>query len=510
MAITTFLTVTEYSHHFTVSKMNGEGKSWTLEFARRFIAWGFEKEAGRMVRVMKNVYASAMDDRSIIRFHINALNEFKLLLRDKQIPDGSPIIEWIKVPDYEPTDAKLVLQDHIKARENQQVYIDYFTAQEPKIKLTELQTGLGKGIVTMIALRNRGKRFAVVVKPMYMDKWVKELCEVFKDFEDRVLFLAGSASIMALIAMAKEGKLDADAFVISNATYRNWISEYEERGEEAVEKYGCAPDELFELLGVGCRVIDECHQDFHFCFKLDTYTHVPSSISLSATLINQDPFITKMYNLCFPKEWRLAPPPLKKYVDSHAVHFYYKNPKAIRSKEYGSNNYSHNAVEESIMKNYSIKDGYYKLINTVLEKGYFSDYKPGEKAVVYASTVKMCTDFTNYLAKKYPKLDVRRYVSEDPFANVIEPDIRVTTIGSAGAAVDIPGLKCTILTTAIQSIQANIQVLGRLRERNDGPTRFYFLVASNHEKQMIYYAQKKEMLHQRAATFRDVFSGYNI
>lgn len=365
--------------------------------------------------------------------------------------------------------------------------------------------------VSLWALEKIGKRFAVVIKPMYMDKWVSDVTGAYEGIEDRVLHIQGNKAIATVVQLAKDGELDADVFIISNATYRAWISMYEDEPEKAIDFYGCAPDEFFEIIGVGCRLIDETHQDFHFCFKLDTYTHIPTSFSLSATLFHKDPFIEKMYSLAFPKETRKAPPPLKKYINSYAVHFRYRIPGLIRSTEMGGTMYSHNAVEDSIMKHQQIKNGYYALVDRILKEGYLNDYKPGEKAIIYASSIKMCTDLTNWLAAKYPDKIVKRYVEDDPYENVIESDIRVTTNGSAGAALDIPGLKTNILTTAIQSIQANVQILGRLRDRKEaGPTRFYFLVADNHDKQMAYYQDKKKMLRERAATFSDIYTNYTL
>lgn len=771
-----YMRITVASHYFAVSNMTPRGRALTLEYARRFIAWGVEKKQGRFIKVMDKVYASAMVDRSIIRFHINALTEFKRYLFDMGMdPDeNKPFVKWDHLPIYEPKDAKFKFKADVTPREDQLPYIDYLMQDKPVAKLAELQTGTGKaqpldakirvpggwstmgemhvgkaimapdGTVTQVtgvhpqglkdiyritfadgrsteccgehlwqvtyfgtavvmttveildrlgkpqlggmplingeagkhiegfnaeqygfdlshhrdvenisidpqylegsfqqrvellqglfyndcchsaidrsitfgtnseslaesviylvrslgglatlkhtpfdryaivvvvqfdpsvnffdrypielennyqrgafrlkiksikhigkkeaqcisvahphrlyitddfivthntfvslwALEKLGKRFAVVVKPMHMDKWLADICGAFEDIEERVMFVKGNKALSALIDMAKDGSLDADVFIISNATYRSWVSYHEEDPVGTLESYGCYPDQLFELLGVGCRLIDETHQDFHFCFKLDTYTHVPSSISLSATLISKDPFIDKMYNVCFPREQRKPPPPLIKYANSYAVHFNYKTPGLIRSSEYGSSNYSHNAVEESILKHPQIKNNYYNLVDRVLKEGYFSDYKAGEKAIIFAASVKMCTDLTNWLAKKYPDKTVKRYVQEDPYENVIDSDIRITTNGSAGSALDIPGLKTNILTTAIQSIQANIQILGRLRKRKDGgPTRFYFFVADNHEKQMHYYQEKKKMLQQRAATFSDIYSNYML
>ena len=112
------------------------------------------------------------------------------------------------------------------------------------------------------------------------------------------------------------------------------------------------------------------------------------------------------------------------------------------------------------------------------------------------------------LKKKYPQFDIRRYVSEDPWENLLEPDIIVSTLGSAGTAVDIPNLSTCILTNAIQSIQANRQSFGRLRNLKDNHSlEFVYFVCEDIPKHLDYHVAKKEMMMQRAKSFRDVYSG---
>lgn len=359
------------------------------------------------------------------------------------------------------------------------------------------------------AVANVGHRVVLITKASFLEKWLEDFTKTFECMTDEILVVKGSGQLMKLLDLAEEGKLTEKAILISSATFRNYLKDYEESGEELRDLgYACMPYEFFEHVGAGVRLVDECHQDFHFYFKLDTYTHITSSISLSATLITDDLYLQQMYKVMFPLNDRMLKRDLEKYIDSIAVHFSHKNTRSIRTEEYGSTTYSHMAYEKSLLKQPEAKLHYCQLVQYILELSYFRDKLPGEKAIVFAASVDMCTEISDYLKRQYPHLDVRRYVEDDPYENVLDADIRVTTIGSGGTAIDIPDLSCTVMTTVIQSIQANVQALGRLRKRTNGKVEFYYFVADDVEKSVQYHLNKKTMLGQRAKTFKEIYSGH--
>lgn len=365
--------------------------------------------------------------------------------------------------------------------------------------------------VTMFAAEKRKQRIAAVLKAAYMDKWESDCKKMFDVDPDRVMTVNGEGELMAVLEAASRDQLEADIILISVTTWSRWVKKYEQMGDYTLELgYVCRPGEMFQTLGVGLRIIDEVHQHFHAMFKLDLYTHVPSSISLSATLLTKDPFLSKMYELMFPAADRPKNLALNKYAHSCAVHYNFKKPEHIRTTEFGNNNYSHTALEKCIMKHPPTLAAYTRMILDVLAMSYDENPKNIKKAAVYAASIEMCTHLTEKIAAKYPNLDVRRYVADDPYENVIEADIRVSTIGSSGTAIDIPNLVTVLLTVALSSLQANIQVLGRLREITGEKVEFVFLTADNIPKHAAYHNEKREMLKERAATFREIIYGNQI
>ena len=352
----------------------------------------------------------------------------------------------------------------------------------------------------------------IVIKSMYIDKWIEDVMKTYEIKTKEIMVIKGSSHLKSLLNLAVAGELrNVKVIIVSITTIQNWITEYEEQGKLTLDTgYPVEPWAFFETIGAGVKLVDEVHQHFHQMFKLDLYTHVQHSISLSATLLSQDSHIERMYEIMFPSRTRTADLALRKYIDAYAVHYEFKVPEKIRTTEFGSKNYSHTAMEKSIMKHVPTMLAYMRLIDETLQISYFKHPRPNKRCAVFAASIEMCTKLTEYFKRKYPHLDIRRYCDDDPYENAIDADIRFTTVGSMGTAIDVPDLTTVILTVALSSIQGNIQVLGRLRDLKDHYTEFYFFTASNIDKHVQYCADKREMLEKRAKSYRDVFSGLQV
>jgi len=351
-----------------------------------------------------------------------------------------------------------------------------------------------------------------IVRPMYLEKWLIDLMKTYKLKKNDVLVVQGSNQLKALLRLASTNKLKAKMILLSNKTVQNWLKLYEEFKEGTIELgYDCLPHQLFSHLKAGFRVIDEVHQDFHLNFKIDLYTHVKDSVSLSATLVSDDPFISKMYEIAYPLGLRYKAPTYKKYIRARAVLWGLSRPDLIRTQDFGSKTYSHHAFERSIMSKPQCMEKYLKLIQNVIQNTYIKNYQPGDRLIVFCASIAMCTKVTAFLAECYRELDVKRYVEDDPYDNLMKPDIRVSTLQSAGTAVDIPNLATTVMTTAVSSSQANIQGLGRLREMKDGRVpEFVYFACVDIKKHMEYHEKKREMLKDRTLEYHIEHMGIKV
>lgn len=340
-----------------------------------------------------------------------------------------------------------------------------------------------------------GGRIVSFLKPEYLEKWPGDLNELLGIDLDDIEIVKGSSQLMAVISSAKEGNLRSKAVLVSNRTFQNYISLYEKHGDEILNMgYDCLPHEFCQVLGASLRIIDEVHRDFHCNFKIDLYTHIEWSISLTATLISDDDFITKMHEIAYPKNERSQVVVIHKYVRTNALRYRIYKPDKLRTSEFGSTNYSHIAFEKNFFKNDRLMRSYMNLINDRFGMQYLIRKQAGHKCLIYAASIKMCTQITDYLQEKYPELKIRRFVENDPYENLMESDVAISTIGSAGTGHDIKNLITVLLTTAIASTATNIQGFGRLRDIPGFETLFEYFTCMDIAKHMDYHFKKEILL----------------
>ena len=92
-------------------------------------------------------------------------------------------------------------------------------------------------------------------------------------------------------------------------------------------------------------------------------------------------------------------------------------------------------------------------------------------------------------------------------------NIIVSTLKSAGTAIDIPGLKMTVMTVAVGSRQANEQAVGRLRVLKQWPDEqpeFIYLVCADVPSHLEYHRHKKEVLSDKILSLKEYHTPYKI
>lgn len=498
------LKVIVHTHHFVVTSISPRTREAVEKFARRNVQYGFIKVGRQFRRAPVKVFAAATKDRNEYSFHINQLKEFKDALKLAFLTEEQ--VDYSEAPLVATAKIELPIFEQWTVREDQEPVVEYLINEEgPRQKFVNLQTGKGKSFCTMKSCSELQALQMIVVKPMYIDKWVIDIKKTYDIENDEILCVRGSANLKALLELATMGELKAKVIIISNKTLQNWIKLYEQfRDNVADMGYACTPRQLFQHLGVGVRVIDEVHQDFHLNFKIDLYTHVERGISLSATLLSDDEFMNRMYEIAYPKQHRYNGGAFDRYIKAKALLYRINNPDGFKCVDWATKRYSHNIFEQSIMKSPPRLANYTKLIIQAIESSYEKDYKDGNRLIIFCASIAFCTYLTNELKKRYPNRDVRRYVEEDPYEDLMEADIRVTTLLSAGTAVDIPNLKTTILTVAVSSSQSNVQGLGRLRKLHDGQEpEFIYFVAENIPKHVEYHVKKRDLLKPRTKSYSE-------
>ena len=364
--------------------------------------------------------------------------------------------------------------------------------------------------LSLYALREIGHRVAIILKGMYVDKWIGDIEEAYGAEKGALMVIRGIPQLRAAIQMATLGKFTPRVVVISNKTMFMYLKYYEQNGVD--EFLPVAPLDFYKHLGIGVRLIDEVHQEFHCNFRQDLYTHIPLTLSLSATLEPDSPFIREMYEICWPPGTWAPEMEYHKFIAVKSVWYRLADPNKLRWLNF-MRQYSHTEYEKSILKQPKILQNYLDMIVDLVERAFIEKREPGQKMMIFVATVQMATVLRDLLANLHPTLLVNRYVSEDEYEDLVGADISVTTLQSAGTAVDVPNLRITLMTTALSTKQGNIQVLGRTRPLKDWPDvtpEFFFLSAKDVDKHVQYAREKKEKLSGKVLSFQELQSHYVV
>ncbi|WP_144106640.1 hypothetical protein [Paraburkholderia sp. BCC1886] len=496
-----------HTHHFSVSRVTPRGRPAVTAFARQFVAPLTRKPSPYAKKPQKAppVFATYCDNTGEYRFHINTLRQFQEELGYYQLKGSLVEVEHVPVP--EPVRVELPISkmwtEERELYDYQEKGIEYVMQPFPVSKLIDFQTGKGKGVTSLIGVSRLGLRPCIMVAPKYLDKWRDEIREVYDIAIEDLMMIRKGVHLRALLEMGVEDLITSKIILISSELIADWMKFFKMRGDESLDLgYACRPQELLGTLGAGIRLIDEVHEEFHRHFLIDLHTHCERSLSLSATLTKEDLFIKRMQEIAYPKKDQHLGPAYDKYAAVTALFYRFNDPELIKCEDRMTGFYSHNLFEQSIINYPDMLQGYMELINDVMKQKYLKKYLPGDKCIIFCASVDLCTRLVAWLKEVYPEKDVRRYVEEDPFENVIEADIRVTTIISAGTAIDIPQLTLNIMTTAVSSVVANLQCFGRLRKMKDGRTpEWVYFVNEDQPKHMTYHERKIELMRTRALTF---------
>lgn len=359
--------------------------------------------------------------------------------------------------------------------------------------------------VALISLATIKMRIGICILPMYIEKWVKDIVNIHKAKTNDVMVVSGSKAVRALIAMARDNELTAKYYVFSKDTIQDFITAYEQNPEHCVLMYGASPFELFQLVGIGSLLIDETHQHFHAIFKIILYSNVQFQLGLSATLISDDPVVSRVHKIVYTEKQTYELEELDKYIDVYALAYYIPDSmiKKVKTTNFGSNHYSHSAFEKSMLKNRPHLPFYVNLITANLEALYIDRYETDDKCLIFVGTVAFATMLADLYKKLFPHLKVSRYCEDDPDENLHGPDIVVSTVISSGTAVDVKNLRVVLQTVSISSAPQNIQNLGRLRKLDDGKdVRFAYLYAENIRKQVQYHHRREDLFAPRCASHR--------
>ena len=468
--------------------------------------WAVDPNTRRNIKVQGKVWGGRLNDNTMFRMPISILPEMLRKLQQAQVPES--FIKVVNLPTYTPTPAVITLNPAFTLYEKQVEAQDF--ALESKAKgfpscLLQMPTGTGKTVTLAAVAAKLQTRLGIFVSPAYVDKWKQDLQKYLMMTEDQFFEVRGRKSIRKLFEASEAGEFNKDATIFSLATMSEFFKEYEENPENAVDIYGGSPFDIWRAAGIGFLGGDETHERFHQVYWLNTFIHGPFHLGLSATMLHNDNFIEDRQKEIYPQSIRFTKIKMKRYI--HFVEFAYSFKNAeqakIKSTFPGRSTYSQHAYEISIVKSKPTFKNFLDMVGFMVEEYYLKDRKDGEKLAIYCSRLEMINQVLAYLKATFPSLDSRRYAESDPYSDCIEADIRVTNRGKAGTAVDIPGLTRVIAIDNVESAQAVLQLVGRLREVKGRDVVFIQAYCTNVKKHVAYKESRRELIEDRVAGFAE-------
>lgn len=488
-----------FSHYFLVTVKDirlGEAvRAFTLPLVQKEL----KKRGRRFIPTASRVYARRSLRSNSFGFHINSIESFFELLKEYDVPDYR--VKVTRVPMFKP---KKFHFDSDFALWEDQIPITNHLVEEDNQRAATVQPGGGKTIMSLDAARQFGYRFAVVTQGGYEDRWLPAMRDQLKLKVDEIRSCCGAIAICDLIKeKMKKGIDDVKAVFISIAGIRAYIKNYEAGKYKGTMWEAVPPENLYEFLEIGLRITDEAHKDIHANFISDLYTHIPYTIYLTATLIARDEFMGMIYELYIPAAKRKEMDNLNVYVKCIEVEYYLQDPHSVNWKSQDGM-YSHTVYEQWIMKKEDRLQRYIKGIYDYALIPWLAERLYETKMIFFVATIEMGRILAEYLQRRCPDLVIQQYKAGDPYDILVDSDVIVSTILKAGTAVDIPDLERTHCTVAIDSPNAIIQVLGRLRQLKQLPDvqcKFYYYTCLHIPRHLDYSKKKRVLLKDRVLSF---------
>lgn len=505
-----------FTHYFCVSRFDRTVKTILMDYAKEFAEYDsvYNRRSGRMQQVVKRMFAASTDNRQEMRFHIFALEEFyEHFKRSGYKKESMDIITHLTPV---PVSCELPLMPSWKPYDYQIPIIERGTQLNEVVQGLVMAGGLGKTSVALAIASRLGVRLVIVLRGMYVDRWELALIEhtrVLDIAKEDYMITRGAKDMIAMIKAAKAGELTEKVIIITNMTMHAFLKHYELFPTDR-KLYGCLPHELYTVLGAGFRIIDEVHQDFHMNFRQDLYTHIQKSLSLSGSLKKSSSFINRMYEIAIPRRHRIGDVRKKPYCSATALFFQLDKQSKDKIRYLSARNqYSHNEFESSILKDKKLLFKYLDMIRTCWDTFFIERYEEGMKGMLFAGRVEMCDEIVETFRKEYPHLKTMRYTADDEYENLLEADIIVSTLLSAGTAVDIKDLRTVFMTTAVGSIDQNIQAFWRIRELKRYPNTvpdFIYFVCGDIPQHVEYHRIKLEEFNGYALSHKVAYVGLKL
>lgn len=296
-----------------------------------------------------------------------------------------------------------------------------------------------------------------------IDQWLQSILKFTDISTEDIYIIKGGPSIVTLWHKIKEG-YRPKVIIGSTRTMANYILEPE-------GNYKKIPSftKLCEAVGIGIKIVDECHLNFATNCMIDLHSNIKVNIYLSATYQRSSRDGRRIFNMYFPEKLKYGSQFIKKYTTVEMVYYHLCIPQEDLGRFKSDRGYNHAVYEKYLRK----RGKYMKLfVNEVIyplvDSFYCEKAGMNQHCLILVKTRDFAEELYSRLAKKLVNTSMAIFFSGDQGIYGLEEnlhkDIIISTISSCGTGRDIKGLKTCICTVSMSSQPQSLQCLGRLRE----------------------------------------------
>lgn len=491
------ISIVKYKQFFTITANSFDKLSYLLiRFNKPLITFKQVRKGKHVTYEQDKTYFVKDLRLSLMRYPISKYDNIIDYLNSVGVMD----IDVTEVNPPKGKNIKINTTYNFTLKKYQVEYNQYLKITDLGAALLALPTGYGKTVTVLTLLSKFKKRFGIFVLPRYISKWVDDVTN-YTDIEEKDIYIVDSGKALnKLMFYNKEEMGHIKVIIFSLKTLqvymKKWLDPYIDFD------YNLEPDELTSFINLGYIINDETHQDFHNVFTTQLFFNTNMFIGITATLESNDTKMMGLYDVLFPSDTRaIIDIPINRYITAVSVKYYFKDMKRIRFK--GPFGYNHNTLEATIIKSRNILNNYLEMIMRITLGGYMRDRIDNDKMLIFVSKVETCVLLIDFFKSSgfFKDLNITKYTEEDDYKVIAANDIIISTQGSAGTALDIPNLVAVIQTVAIDSIQANKQSLGRLRDLEDRDVKFYYIWSGNIPQHGGYNFRRMKYFNSLAKTF---------
>lgn len=443
----------------------------------------FNKKTFRKVYTVLGKYATFDMSTNILHIPIGFVPILKTTLQNRGIN-----VKEFDMLDYPVRRISMSTLPEWKDQDHQVPLIEKCSSLVKGMKGLSAQTGKGKTYCAIRAICNLGQA-AVVIAPGLADQWIDSF-EKFTGERDSIYKIQEFKSLDILMRSDWMPKV----FVCSIQTMQAYS-----KGRDNYKLLPYNFKKFFEHYGIGVKVIDECHLNFHATVKMDLITNVPYNIYCSATFGQTNKYAARIFDVVYPKSIRFGEDDYDRYV---TVHFFNYSGEVSESKCVRQRGYSHMRYEMQLLKKVTKFENHFnELFVPIISMFYINTRQPGDKMLIFCSTIAFIEKVAEKIRHTWPDLNVVEYVGDATKDMLTDADIIVATVGKAGTGLDIKGLTVVYSTVSIRTSILSSQMLGRLRKINGKNLVYVDRCDANLHSHRRHAEERKANLKSMAAKF---------